>query len=129
MNRYFYILSVCFLIISCSQKPSQTERDYIKNLEEKNKVLEKELNEVKSNFESKYVPQETKQKSKISNEYFSIGSTEDELLEVMGDPTSYYALGPSLKRFVYGSSSVTLVEGKVDSYTNSDGNLKVKVKR
>jgi hypothetical protein len=129
MNRYFYILSVCFLIISCSQKPSQAERDYIKNLEEKNKVLEKELNEVKSNSESKYVPQETKQKSKISNEYFSIGSTEDELLEVMGDPTSYYALGPSLKRFVYGSSSVTLVEGKVDSYTNSDGNLKVKVKK
>src|SRR6187551_348275 len=105
MNRYFYMLSFCFLM-SCNQNPSQAEKDYIKNLEEKNKVLEKELQEVKS---------KTEPKSKVSKGYFTIGSTEQEVLDVMGTPTSYNDVGSVGKYFMYGLSSVTLKNGKVVS--------------
>jgi len=125
MNRYFYTLLFPFLIMSCNQNPSQTEKDYIKNLEEKNKALEKELQEAKSKTEPTNIPQGTKQKSK---DYFTIGSTEDEVLEVMGDPTSYRDLGILGKRFLYGLSTVVFEKGKVISYDNMDENLKVKVK-
>jgi hypothetical protein len=111
--------------MSCNQNPSQTEKDYIKNLEEKNKALEKELHEVKSKTEPNNSPQGKKQKSK---DYFTIGSTEEEVLEVMGDPTSYRDLGILGKRYIYGLSIVVFHEGKVDSYDNSGENLKVRVK-
>ena len=84
--------------MSCNQNPSQTEKDYIKNLEEKNKALEKELHEVKSKTEPNNSPQGKKQKS---NDYFTIGSTEEEVLEVMGDPTSYRDLGILGKRYIW----------------------------
>jgi len=111
--------------MSCKQNPSQAEKDYIKNLEEKNRVLEKELHEVKSKSEPNNISQGTKQKSK---DYFTIGSTEDEVLEVMGDPTSYIQLGSSRKDFLYEISSITFENGKVVSYNNLGENLKVRVK-
>ena len=125
MNRYFYILLFCIPIMSCNQNPSQTEKDYIKNLEEKNKVLEKELQEAKGKTDPNNSPQGAKQKSK---DYFTIGSTEDEVLEIMGDPTSYFDHEPNGKRYFYGMSTVEFQKGKVISYSNPDDNLKVKVK-
>jgi len=116
------ILSV--LLISCG--PSQVEKDYIKNLEEKNKALEKELQEIKNNTDSSYTAGETNQKAKISKDYFTIGSTEDEVLKVMGDPTSIFVVG-YLKKYSYGGSTVDFRHGKVESHYN-DGNLKVQVK-
>jgi hypothetical protein len=122
MKRYFYLL-LSSLIMGCNNNPSQTEKDYIKNLEEKNAALEKELNETKDNSQEKL-----EESTKRSNEYFTIGSTEDEVLKVMGDPESYddFRL---FKKLQYGMSSVTIENGRVKSYDNSDGNLKVKVKK
>lgn len=128
MNRLFFILLFCLLIMSCDQN-SQTEREYIKNLEEKNRILEKELQELKSKPESKITPQGAQPKPKTSNDYFTIGSTEDEVIEVMGDPTSYIITAPEAKKFHYGISTVYFYEGKVLSYDNLEENLKVKVKK
>lgn len=109
-------------------QPSQVEKDYIKNLEEKNKVLEKELQEEKSKPKTNNIPQASKKEIKNHKDYFTIGSTEDEVLEVMGDPNSYRSLGSSRKLFQYGMSSISFENGKVESYDNLGRNLKVKVK-
>jgi hypothetical protein len=115
--------------MACNQNSSQVEKDYIKNLEEKNKILEKELQEQKSKSKPTNVTQESKQETKTPKGYFTIGSSEDEVLDVMGDPTNYMDLGSAGKRFYYGSSSVVFEKGKVESYNNLDGNLKVKVRK
>ena len=110
-----------FLLVACNNT-SQTEKEYIKNLEEKNAALKKELQEMKN-----VSGDESKSDAKDSKDYFTIGSTEDEVLKIMGDPESYNDLG-MFKKLYYGMSSVTIEDGKVKSYDNSDGNLKVKVK-
>lgn len=122
MKRYYFVLLVS-LLVGCNNNPSQTEKEYIKNLEEKNAALEKELHEVKSDSQ-----EESKESTTQSKGYFTIGSTEEEVLQVMGDPESYQNLGPG-KMFQYGMSSVLFVNGKVESYNNLDGNLKVKVRK
>jgi len=127
MNKYFYISLFYVLIISCNQNQSQSEKEYIRNLEEKNKVLEKELQEIKSKREPNNV-QGTKNKSKNSKDYFTIGSTEDEVIEVMGEPTSYMVTAPEARKFHYGISTVFFYQGKVISYDNLEDNLKVRVK-
>jgi len=126
MKRYASILLLCFLIVSCNESTTQTEKDYIKNLEEKNKALEKELQEAKSKSEPNDISQKKKQ---VSKDYFTIGSTEDEVIEVMGDPTSYMITAPEAKKFYYGLSAVFFYKGKVISYDNLDETLKVKVKK
>jgi len=73
-------------------------------------------------------PHTTKQETKNSKDYFTIGSTEDKVLQVMGDPTSYDDYGV-MKIFHYGLSTVTFQEGKVKSYDNFAHNLKVKVRQ
>ena len=50
MLRLFYITFFCFLFIACNQ--TGTEKNYIKNLEEKNQILEKELQDLKNNKNS-----------------------------------------------------------------------------
>ena len=128
MKRYSFVLSLCFIFISCNQNPSQAEKDYIKNLEEKNKILEKELQEEKNKPNQIDNTQTSKQKIKSSLGYFTIGSTEAEVIEIMGNPTSYYDMGYGGKRFQYGLSSIYFEKGKVKSYNNLDDNLKVNVK-
>jgi hypothetical protein len=128
MNRLFYILVFSLLFTSCNQNQTQIEKEYIKNLEEKNTVLETELQELKSKTNSNNIDQGTKQKTKVSIDYFIIGSTEDKVIAVMGDPTTYIDFGSSGKRFNYGMSTVFFEKGKVQSYNNVEGNLKVKVK-
>lgn len=125
MSKYFCLLLFFLLVISCNQSPSQIENDYIKNLEEKNRALEEELKELK---ESSKTTQETKQGSDNSNDYFIIGSTIDEVLEVMGEPTSYLVTAPEARQLLYGTSTVSLYKDKVISYDNFGGNLKVRVK-
>ncbi|MBS1734091.1 MAG: hypothetical protein JST02_12415 [Bacteroidetes bacterium] len=128
-NLLTAILLASFLTFpSCTQTSSQAEKDYIKNLEEKNKVLEKELLEAKNKSNPDRTTSKFKQKTQKLKDYFTIGSTEDEVLEVMGDPTTYVDMGSAGKRFMYGISSVVFENGKVESYNNLDGNLKVKVK-
>ncbi|MBK8712037.1 MAG: hypothetical protein IPL97_09220 [Niastella sp.] len=128
MKSCISILSLCFLIISCNQS-SQTEKDYIKNLEEKNKLLEKELKETKSKTEQNTTSNGKKGNIASSKDYFTIGSSEDEVLEIMGDPTRLLDMNSLGKRFYYGLSVVVFEKGKVVSYDNFDENLKVRVKR
>ncbi len=122
MKRYYYILLV-LIIAGCNNNSSQTEKDYIKNLEEKNALLEKELHEIKVEPQ-----EESKESTNPSDEYFTIGSTEEKVLQVMGDPDSYHDFR-LFKKLDYGMSSVTIENGKVESYDNFDRNLKVKVKK
>ena len=128
MSRYFYVSLFCFLFVSCNQNPTQIEKEYIKNLEEKNRALEIELKDIKSRLDTNYNPLGTRQKNKLSKTYFTIGSTEDEVIQVMGDPTAYIDFGHKDKQFRYGESRVTFKNGKVESYHNVEGNLRVKVK-
>lgn len=129
MKEYTSLLLFYTFLISCNQQPSQVEREYIKNLEEKNKILEKEIQELKSKSSQKNISKDSKQTSKKSNDYFTIGSTEDEVLAVMGDPTSYDDMGSLGKRFQYGLSTVYFENGKVESYSNLGRNLKLRVKQ
>jgi len=117
------------MTVSCNQNSTQAEKDYIKNLEEKNRALEKELLEAKSNADSPKNVQGQTQKTKSSTAYFTIGSTEDEVIEVMGEPTSYMVTAPEARKFHYGLSTVYFYQGKVISYDNLDNNLKVRVKK
>jgi Tfp pilus assembly protein PilP len=123
MTRYLP-LSLFLFVVGCQTNQSQTVKDYIKNLEEKNKVLEQELQESKNKSEAVDAKKKTQSGAK---DYFTTGSTEKEVVVVMGDPTSIFAAGP-LKSFTYGRSTVEFENGRVTGYSNFDGNLKVKIK-
>ena len=124
MNKYFCIL-LSIILLSCNQ--TQLEKDYVKNLEEKNKILEQELKEIKGESKSSNT-QRIKRKSEISTDYFTIGSTEDEVIQVMGEPSSYMVTAPEARRFYYGMSSVYFYQEKVISYDNLEDNLKARVR-
>lgn len=128
MKNYIYALLFPFLIIGCNNRSSDAEKEYIKNLEEKNRRLEIELENKESELESNSGDNAKKSttQSESSKNYFTIGSTENEVLNVMGDPTSLRNIGP-YKTYYYELSSVTFQNGKVRDYDN-DGNLKVRVR-
>jgi peptidoglycan hydrolase CwlO-like protein len=119
MRQFIYILIAIVLVISCDENPTQSDKDRIQKLEEKNKALEDELQKLKSKYEPN---------AKIKKDYFTIGSTENEVIEVMGQPTAYMITATEAKKFIYGVSTVYFHKGKVISYDNLDDNLKVKVK-
>lgn len=127
MKRYYYILLFGFIFLGCNQT-SQTEKKYIQNLEEKNKILEKELEDLKTQPEQASLPKQSTHKSNAKG-YFTIGSTEDEVITVMGDPDRYLDLGGGAKMFNYGANSVQFEDGRVTSYSNVDDELKVKVSK
>lgn len=62
---------------------------------------------------------------KAQNSYFTIGSSEDKVLQVQGQPSSIMRTG-IYSTFMYGSSSVSFTNKKVDGYSNR-GNLKIRV--
>ena len=125
MKNYIYALLISFLIASCNNKSSDVEKEYIKNLEEKNKQLELELQNKENGIDSNSKESESKQ-SENSKNFFTIGSTENEVLNVMGDPDSIRNFGP-YKTYYYELSSVTFENGKVKDYDN-EGNLKIRIK-
>lgn len=116
------LILVNILIVSCISS-NETEKEYIRNLEEKNELLEQEIADLKNN--SKNIESVESEKP-IDNDYFKIGSTEKKVLEVMGNPTSYNELGP-FRTMHFGMSSVKFQNGKVTGYDNIEGNLKVKL--
>jgi curved DNA-binding protein CbpA len=66
--------------------------------------------------------------SKNNANYFSIGSTKDEVLQVQGNPTEidkYESMGEEV--WSYGFSTVTFKNGKVNEYANTSENLKAKM--
>lgn len=101
--------------------------EYIVILEERISTLEKEIREIKNEIELKN-SQETKQEIEGSKNYFTIGSTMDEVIEVMGEPSSYIKTAPEARKIHYGISTVYFYQDKVISYDNLEGNLRVKVK-
>lgn len=111
------------LIVSCNLS-NQTEKEYIKNLEEKNRLLEQEISDLKNNTKN---VQSVKSEKVADKGYFTIGSTEKKVLEVMGNPTSYNDHGRFGKVLWFGLSTVKLENGKVIGYDNLDGNLKVSI--
>jgi hypothetical protein len=141
MKTTAYLLLMSFAILSCNQKRqehAELEKEYIENLEEKNRILEQELKELKQSDGSKVSTnrsasakeaQPQSPKAESSPGYFTIGSTEEEVLDVMGDPTSLHDLGSNDKIFNYGSSSIDFRNGRVKSYYNGGKNLKVRVRR
>jgi hypothetical protein len=115
--------------MSCFQKSTQIEKDYIQNLEEKNKLLEIELAELRSKNDPTKFAGGNSALTQVSSGYFTIGSTEDEVIETMGDPTTYLELGSFGKRYYYGASMIFFEKGKVEGYNNVEGNLKVKLRK
>ncbi|WP_421811482.1 hypothetical protein [Flagellimonas sp.] len=121
----YLFLPMIVLIESCNST-NQTEKDYIKNLEEKNRLLEQEIIDLKNNTTN---VQSVKTKKNNTNDYFTIGSTEKKVLEVMGNPTGYDDRGRFGKVLWYGLSKVRLENGKVSGFDNFDGNLKVSLEK
>jgi hypothetical protein len=119
MKYIIYIFIIVTATTSCSQISSSGDKEEIQKLKERNKTLEDEVQTLKS----KYEPDK-----KAKKNYFVIGSTEDEVIEVMGQPSSYMITAPEAKKFIYGLSTVYFYRGKVISYDNLDDNLKVRVK-
>ncbi len=62
---------------------------------------------------------------KAQNSYFTIGSSENTVLKVQGQPSSIMRTG-DYSTFMYGSSSVSFTNKLVDGYSNR-GNLKIRV--
>jgi len=58
---------------------------------------------------------------------YSLGSTENEVLKIQGQPTSISVIGNSTTYF-YSYSSVSFENGIVVSYDNSARNLKIRIK-
>ena len=48
MKHIYFILAIILLGFGCNRS-NKTEKDYIKNLEEKNQLLEKEISDLKNN--------------------------------------------------------------------------------
>jgi len=149
MKTTTIILLISISILACNQKRQEKaglEQEYIENLEEKNRILERELSELKEGnsfndndeptkasgvTESKRVGTRTSTKpgSSASAGYFTIGSNENEVLAVMGDPTSISDYGNGDKTFTYGLSTVAFENGRVKSYHNFGKNLKIRVRK
>ena len=57
-----------------------------------------------------------------SRRHFTLGSTQDDVLAIQGTPTSVQG-----NTWYYRSSSVTFSRGRVASYSNQSGNLRIKL--
>lgn len=133
-----YYLFLFSILLSCNQQQSQAEKEYIKNLETKNRQLENDLQAernkppvvIERQADPIYVPTESAQTSNSTRKnYFKIGSSENQVLDVMGDPDQINEFETmDEKWFHYGMSKVVFKSGRVKTYNNFDGNLKVKVR-
>ncbi len=125
MKWFHFILPTLLICIGCNNS-NQTEKDYIKNLEEKNRLLENEISNMKNS--SQDIVSDKSNAKNTGSDYFTIGSTEKEVLQVMGEPSSYTNLIDG-KLMKFENSSVEFENGKVTGYRNYDNNLKVKVSK
>ncbi len=107
---------------------AEVNRDELNNIKEKNSLLQRELNEeIDAQLDDQNTKKADRNMRNNSKDYFTIGSTEKEVLRVMGDPTSItkYSM---MKIYKYGLSSVTFEHGIITEYDNYSGNLKIKIK-
>lgn len=129
MRRIFAVFLISFFLFSCGAADSEIKEKYIKTLEEKNSALQEELKACQSNQVKTKGAKSSKAGQRNSSDYFTIGSTEEEVLDVMGDPDNLLDLGIGGKVYTYEGSRVTFEDGKVKSYSNYGRNLKVRVKK
>jgi hypothetical protein len=153
MKAHILFLIFSISLVACTQKrqeQAEIEKEYIENLEEKNRILERELKALKEGegFNDNDEPTKpsgpmvskkvgtkapssytTKASSSHNTSYFTMGSSEEEVLDVMGDPTSITVYNSNWKVFHYSISSVEFKNGRVYSYSNLDDKLKVRVRR
>lgn len=129
INNWSFSILMLFILLGCNQK--ENKDDYIRELEEKNRSLEVQIEQ--NNRKTVEINNKKPSEQTIYNapkndlDYFTIGSTEDEVITVMGDPTSILNLeASSTKILSYGNSSVDLKNGKVSSYNNFGNNLRVR---
>ena len=82
-----------------------------------------------------YYHEPTKEESKKQEEeyeeifgpsFYKIGEKSSIVIKVQGQPTSITVVGP-YKTFYYGRNSVTFYNGRLESFDNSDGRLKIKI--
>ena len=134
MIKQLYLTLLTLIIFGCNNSTDKTDafKDSVIRLqEERINRLEKKL---ETSIEPKVdtvrkpnngVYNQLQSSESIILDYFTIGSTEDEVLTIQGQPTTIQKLSNS-KLFFYGTSMITFSNGKVESFSN-DGNLKVKV--
>ncbi|MEI9943783.1 MAG: J domain-containing protein [Chitinophagaceae bacterium] len=70
----------------------------------------------------------TSNKSQSNTEFFTVGSSKDEVLQAQGNPTGinkYEAMDEEV--WSYGFSTVTFKNGRVSEYSNTSRNLKVRL--
>ncbi|MEO7306294.1 MAG: hypothetical protein ABIR78_13150 [Ferruginibacter sp.] len=135
--KILFSLIIIIISISCNPNSTQAEKDYIKNLEEKNRALENELQTEKNKppviinkiIEPQYQSPDSKNFVTDSKDYFTIGSSENEVIEVMGDPTEIRDFEYTNEKWLhYGRSYIVLRNNKVKEYHNWENNLKIKIK-
>jgi len=148
MNSKFTIVACALLLTACGNRTSSIEKEYIQNLEEKNAILEQEIEALRSDASREGDPKPKKSGNvsqfderntnrmedsiKAASDYdpnfFTIGSTEEEVLQVMGDPTSISG-SKNNKWFWYDTDYVIFQDGRVERYSNQQGNLRLRVSR
>lgn len=80
----------------------------------------------KKERETSYTPNLNLPNSNALQEYYTIGSTEREVLNIQGEPNSITDFGGGNKLYFYGASSISFKDGILKSYSN-DGGLKIRV--
>lgn len=125
-SHMLFIITFCLLFICCDNKATNAE--YVKDLEERNRNLEEQIkrdNNIKQKPEAKSEPSYNYESN--VPEYFTMGSTESEVIGIMGEPNSItnFELLDS-KIFYFNQSTVHFKNGKVTSYNNFSNNLRVR---
>jgi hypothetical protein len=133
MIKQLYLTFLALIILGCNNSTNINDayKDSVIRLQEER------INQLEKKLETSIEPQvdtvrkpngvynQLQNSEPIILDYFTIGSTEDEVLTIQGQPTTIQKLS-NFKLFFYGTSMITFSNGKVESFSN-DGNLKVKV--
>ncbi len=126
MKPTIYILLIFLLTQSCNNLDPQINEKRISKLEERIRTLEKQLEQINNSIQNDTIRNTDPQQE--YSEYFTIGSTMDEVIDIMGEPSSYMKTAPEARKLIYGLSTVYFYQGKVISFDNLGDNLRVKVK-
>lgn len=99
------------------------QADYIEELE--NKILE--MNSIPTESPSINTTEIKKDEEKspsIQKSFFTFGSTQDEIKQIMGTPDSIIG-----NMWGYGYSTITFSDGKVSGWSDNSNNLKVNIEK
>jgi hypothetical protein len=128
--RKMILILAGFILFGCSGYKANEEADSQKRAIEQQEQRIKNLEDRLDNLENSGTQPRTKRRASLSDNAkhkgtFYIGSSEANVIEIQGTPTSIMS-GGHLTMYFFGHSTVTFEDGKVKSYSNDDHNLKVK---